>query len=305
MSAAVSFDVDAIIAKLLAARDRPPGTYVQLEANDVRQLCLTCREVLMTQPMLLELEAPVKLAGDIHGHYSDLLRLFEVAGYPPAANYLFLGDYVDRGEQSIEVTCLLFAFKVKYPFNFFLLRGNHECESMSRVYGFFDECVRRYSTPLWRHFIGTFNCLPVAAIVQGSIFCCHGGLSPELIHAEGGMDCIRRIERPTAVPDSGLLCDLLWSTPSEAAGWTPSTRRGISVMFGADIVADFLQKFELSLVCRSHQLVQNGYQLFAGRRLVTLFSVARYCEAFDNRAAIMSVDAQLRCTLHVLEAKSR
>lgn len=102
---------------------------------EVRGLCLKSREIFLQQPILLELEAPLIICGDIHGQYTDLLRLFEYGGFPPAANYLFLGDYVDRGKQSLETICLLLAYKIKYPENFFLLRGNHECASINRIYG--------------------------------------------------------------------------------------------------------------------------------------------------------------------------
>lgn len=147
---------------------------------EVRGLCLKSREIFLQQPILLELEAPLKICGDIHGQYTDLLRLFEYGGFPPEANYLFLGDYVDRGKQSLETICLLLAYKIKYPENFFLLRGNHECASINRIYGFYDECKRRYNIKLWKTFTDCFNCLPIAAIIDEKIFCCHGGLSPDL-----------------------------------------------------------------------------------------------------------------------------
>ena len=113
---------------------------MQMTENEVRGLCLKSREIFLQQPILLELEAPLKICGDIRGQYTDLLRLFEYGGFPPESNYLFLGDYVDRGKQSLESICLLLAYKIKYPENFFLLRGNHECASINRIYGFYDEC---------------------------------------------------------------------------------------------------------------------------------------------------------------------
>ena len=125
------------------------------------------------------------------------------------ANYLFLGDYVDRGKQSLEVVCLLFAYKIKYPENFFILRGNHECAGINRIYGFYDECRRRFSVKLWKAFCNTFNCLPCTAVIDDKIICMHGGLSPELSQ----MEQIANIARPCDVPDTGLLCDILWADP--------------------------------------------------------------------------------------------
>jgi len=128
------------------------------------------------------------------------LRLFEYGGFPPEANYLFLGDYVDRGKQSLETICLLLAYKIKYPENFFILRGNHECASINRIYGFYDECKRRYNIKLWKTFTDCFNCLPIAAIIDEKIFTMHGGLSPDL----NSMEQIRRVMRPTDVSPHNL-----------------------------------------------------------------------------------------------------
>ncbi|GAW83072.1 serine/threonine protein phosphatase [Plasmodium gonderi] len=294
---ALEIDIDNVISKLIEVRGTRPGKNVNLTENEIKILCLSSREIFLNQPILLELEAPIKICGDIHGQFYDLLRLFEYGGFPPDANYLFLGDYVDRGKQSLETICLLLAYKIKYPENFFLLRGNHECASINRIYGFYDECKRRYSVKLWKTFIDCFNCLPVAAIIDEKIFCMHGGLSPEL----NNMEQIRKITRPTDVPDNGLLCDLLWSDPEkEINGWGENDR-GVSFTFGQDIVQNFLRKHELDLICRAHQVVEDGYEFFAKRQLVTLFSAPNYCGEFDNAGAMMSVDETLMCSFQILK----
>eukprot|EP01010_Urceolus_cornutus_P005360 NODE_925_length_1228_cov_267.471586_g704_i0.p1 GENE.NODE_925_length_1228_cov_267.471586_g704_i0~~NODE_925_length_1228_cov_267.471586_g704_i0.p1 ORF type:complete len:325 (+),score=69.23 NODE_925_length_1228_cov_267.471586_g704_i0:62-976(+) len=290
-------EVDVIIGKLLEVRGSRPGKQVQLAEGELKALILKSREVFMSQSTLLELEAPIKICGDIHGQYYDLLRLFEYGGFPPEANYLFLGDYVDRGKQSLETICLVLSFKIKYPENFFILRGNHECASINRIYGFYDECKRRYNIRLWKTFTDTFNCMPVAAIIDEKIFTMHGGISPEL----QSMDQIRKIMRPTDVPDSGLICDLLWSDPEEGiSGWGENDR-GVSFTFGADIVEKFLRKHDLDLLCRAHQVVEDGYQFFAKRQLITIFSAPNYCGEFDNSGAMMSVDESLMCSFQILK----
>ena len=228
----------------------------------------------------------------MHGQYYDLLRIFEYGGFPPEANYLFLGDYIDRGKQSIETVCLLLCYKIKYPENFFLLRGNHECAQINRIYGFYDECKRRYSIRLWRVFSDVFNCLPVAALIDEKIFCMHGGLSPELKN----LDQIKNIMRPTDVPDQGLLCDLLWSDPERGIDAYGDNDRGVSFTFGESVVRKFNEKHDIDLICRAHQVVEDGYEFFQRRQLVTLFSAPNYCGEFDNSGAMMSVDETLMCS---------
>jgi len=226
-----------------------------------------------------------------------MLRIFDYGQYPPDSNYLFLGDYVDRGKQSIECACLVLAYKIKYPENFFVIRGNHECASINRIYGFYDECKRRYSIKLWKTFTDVFNCMPAAAVVDDKILCIHGGLSPELTDLQQ----ISRIARPTDVPDTGLLCDLIWSDPDkEIDGWGENDR-GVSFTFGEDIVASFLHKHDLDLIVRAHQVVEDGYEFFARRQLVTIFSAPNYCGEFDNAAAMMTVDESLMCSFQILK----
>ena len=280
-----SIDLDDMITRLLDAGYAGKVTKtVCLKNAEIAALCSAAREVFLSQPALVELAPPVKIVGDIHGQYTDLLRLFEMCGFPPNANYLFLGDYVDRGKQSLETILLLMCYKLKFPENFFLLRGNHECANVTRVYGFYDECKRRCNVKIWKGFIDTFNTLPIAAIVAGKIFCVHGGLSPTLTH----MDDIRQIARPTDVPDWGLLNDLLWSDPTAEEmeeDWEPN-ERGVSYCFGKKVIMEFLQKHDFDLVCRAHMVVEDGYEFFTDRILVTVFSAPNVSTSLGVVSAI-------------------
>jgi serine/threonine-protein phosphatase PP1 catalytic subunit len=132
-SSSKQLDVDDMIQRLLdVGYTGKVSKSLCLKSNEIIAVCQAAREVFLNQPTLVELSPPVKIVGDVHGQYSDLIRLFEMCGFPPAANYLFLGDYVDRGKQSLETILLLLCYKVKYPENFFLLRGNHECANVTR-----------------------------------------------------------------------------------------------------------------------------------------------------------------------------
>lgn len=288
-------DVDNIITQLLSLRETP-NKQVQIPETQIRSLCHLSREIFLEQPMVVELAAPVNIVGDIHGQYEDMLRHFDKCGFPPDTNYLFLGDYVDRGKRSLETICLLLAYKIKYPKNFFLLRGNHECASINRIYGFYDECKRRYNIKLWKTFTDCFNCLPIAALVEETIFCMHGGLSPDLQE----MSQLNNLERPLDVPDHGLICDLLWADPDEdITGWGENDR-GVSYTFGGDVVLDFLKKHNLTLIARAHQVVEDGYQFFQKRCFLTLFSAPNYCGEFDNAAAVLIVSEDLTCSFQIL-----
>jgi len=289
-------NVDSLIEKLLSVRGNKPGKQVDLKEEEIKFLIDKSLPIIKEQKMLVELEAPLHVCGDIHGQYYDLLRIFEHCGYPGEYNYLFLGDYVDRGKQSLETVCLLLCYKIKFPEKVTLLRGNHESSVTNRIYGFYDECKRRYNVRIWRSFTDLFNWLPVAAIIDEKILCMHGGLSPELKNLQNITD----ISRPTDIPDTGLLCDLLWSDPDKDCVEYDENDRGVSVIFGEKIVQDFNKKNDLDLIIRAHQVVDDGYEFFAQRQLITIFSAPNYCGEFDNSAGIMIIDESLTCSLKVL-----
>ena len=268
----------------------------QLTQEEIKFLCTKSLEIFMEEPVLLEVSAPVNICGDTHGQYNDLLRLFEFGGRPPKTNYLFLGDYVDRGKNSVETMGLLLAYKIKYPNNFFLLRGNHESELINHVYGLYDECRRRYNLKVYKLFSDCFNWLPISAIVDDKILCMHGGISPDLT----SLDKIRKIVRPTEVPDKGLLCDLLWSDPDKMANGWGGNERGVSVTFNENIVNKMIEDLDIDLICRAHQVVEKGYEFFADKKLVTVFSAPNYCNQFDNAGAMMLVDENLMCGFKIL-----
>ena len=192
-----------------------------LKEDEVKLLCDASIEILIEEANVQRVDSPVTVCGDIHGQFYDLCELFKVGGDCPGTNYLFMGDFVDRGYYSVETFLLLLSLKLRYPDRVTLIRGNHESRQITQVYGFYDECKRRYSVKLWRIFADCFNCMPVAAVVEDKILCMHGGLSPDLDHLSQIFD----IPRPTDVPDEGLLCDLLWADPDlNVMGWGYNAR---------------------------------------------------------------------------------
>jgi serine/threonine-protein phosphatase PP1 catalytic subunit len=304
----IDIDIDEIIKKLYPFENKPMSQRLKdeqiklvsesnlLSEEELKYLCIKSMEIFMQESSFLELTAPIIICGDIHGQYRDLIRLFDFGGTPEKKQYLFLGDYVDRGKNSIECISLLLAYKIKFPKNIYLLRGNHESEMINRTYGFYDECKRRYNLRIWKIFSDCFNWLPISAIVNSKILCMHGGLSPDLKELKN----IKKIVRPTEVPDKGLLCDLLWSDPdADAEDWAPNNR-GISVLFNENLVEKAIDELDIDLICRAHQVVESGYEFFAQRQLVTVFSAPNYCGEFDNAGAFMLVNKDLMCGFKVL-----
>jgi serine/threonine-protein phosphatase PP1 catalytic subunit len=291
--------IDAIISKLLNTKEEFTINNISITEDDANLLISEGIRVISNESVCLELSPKLNVCGDIHGQYYDLLRLFEINGHPPKSRYLFLGDYVDRGKQSLETICLLIAYKIRYPKDIYLLRGNHESANVCKVYGFFDECKKRLSVKIWKSFCDLFDYLPLTALIDSKILCMHGGISRDLISVKQ----LKEIKRPLEVPEYGLVCDLLWSDPSNNIdSWGPN-ERGVSCTFSSKVLEYFLEKNELDLLCRAHQVVEEGYEFFGEQSLVTIFSAPNYLGEFDNNGAVMQIDNELLCSFQILEAK--
>lgn len=265
----------------------------------------------------------MQICGDIHGQFYDLMELLKVGGACPDTNYLFLGDFVDRGFYSVETFLLLLALKVRYPDRITLIRGNHESRQITQVYGFYDECLRKYgSVNVWRYCTEIFDYFSLSAVVDNKIFCVHGGLSPSI----NTLDQIRILDRKQEVPHDGAMCDLMWSDPegkstpydmpmsyqdgsnsfiilprTDIEGWGLSPR-GAGYLFGGDVVEKFNMVNELNLICRAHQLVMEGYKWMFNDTLVTVWSAPNYTYRCGNVAAILELDEHLERSFKIFEA---
>lgn len=272
-----------------------------LAEQDVATLCKLAQDIMVKENNVQPVRCPVTVCGDTHGQFHDLMELFRIGGKPPYTNYLFMGDYVDRGYYSVETVSLLVCIKVRYPERITILRGNHESRQITQVYGFYDECVRKYgSANVWKLFTELFDFFPLTGLVETQIFCLHGGLSPQI----DNLDHIMALDRVQEVPHEGPMCDLLWSDPDERCGWGVSPR-GAGYTFGQDISETFNQTCGLTLISRAHQLVMEGYNWCHDKSVVTIFSAPNYCYRCGNQAAVMELDEHLEYTFLQFEPAPR
>lgn len=294
---------------LLPETWRPPQNRAfQLKAEEIILLCDEVQPLFEAESTLLQISAPVKVFGDIHGQYADLMRIFHQYGAPQRGDggdiqlvdYLFLGDYVDRGKHSLETIVLLLALKIQYPSRVFILRGNHESPEVNARDGFLHECVERLGgkkpgVAAWRRLNLLFEWLPLAAVVNGCILAVHGGIGRTL----GTLDEIAAMQRPLRMggPYSDLLLDLMWSDPTssdDVLGVHTNPERGSPVVcYGPDRVNTFLRTNRLSLIVRGHECVMDGFQRFAGGKLITVFSATNYCGKWSNAGAILVIGKDL------------
>uniref|UniRef100_A0A8C5KXS8 Serine/threonine-protein phosphatase n=1 Tax=Jaculus jaculus TaxID=51337 RepID=A0A8C5KXS8_JACJA len=263
----------------------------QLSESQVKSLCEKAKEILTKESNVQEVHCPVTVCGDVHGQFLDLMELFRIGGKSPDTNYLFM----------VETVTLLVALKVRYHERFTTLRGNHESRQITQVYGFYDECLRKYENAnVWKYFIDLFDYLPLTALADRQIFCLHGGLAPSI----DTLDHIGALDHLQEVPHEGPMCDLLWSDPDDGGGWGISPL-GAGYTFGQDISETFNHANGLTLVSRAHQLVMEGYNWCHDRNVVTIFSAPNCCYHCGNQAAIMELDDTLKYFLQFDPAPHR
>eukprot|EP00732_Lithocolla_globosa_P004092 Lithocolla_globosa_v1_NODE_3596_length_1626_cov_144.644812.p1 type:complete len:464 gc:universal NODE_3596_length_1626_cov_144.644812:1550-159(-) len=273
----------------------------------------TAAQVLRQEENLIEIEAPLTVCGDIHGQYYDLMKLFEVGGNPATTRYLFLGDYVDRGYFSCECVFYLYALKIWYPKTIMMLRGNHECRHLTDYFTFKMECTHKYSLELYDAIMTSFDCLPLAALMNKQFLCIHGGLSPEL----NTLDDIKNLDRFREPPAYGIMCDILWADPLEDFGsekkdefFTHNNTRGCSYFYSYNAVCAFLERNKLLSVIRAHEAQDTGYRMYRKSKstgfpsLITLFSAPNYLDMYNNKAAVLKYEnnvmniRQFNCSPH-------
>jgi len=272
-----------------------------LSEEQVLLLCSAAKDILINERNVQNVTCPVNLSGDIHGQFYDLMELFKIGGKPPYSNYVFMGNYVNRGYYSVECISLLVALKVRYKTVIWVTRGNHESRQITRAYGFYDECLRKYGNAnVWKLFTDLFDYFPLTCAVEKELFCVHGGISPQI----DTLDELMRLDRVQEVPHAGALCDLLWSDPDDRFGWGMSAR-GAGYTFGPDISEQFLSRNGLTMICRAHQLVMSGYSWSHDKNVVTIFSAPNYCYRSGNQAAIMMLDEHLAYTFKQFDSAPR
>ncbi|CAH8615014.1 unnamed protein product, partial [Dicrocoelium dendriticum] len=273
------------------------GRLAQIEEAEVLRLANECATLFMKEPACLDLDLhePLYIVGDLFGQHSNLVQIFAKLGPPPQKRYLFLGNYVDRGDRAIELVSLLFAYKVLYPDRIFMLRGNHECMYVSLHYGFSFECRQRQFLKTWIAFMNTFDCLPAVAIVENSVFCTHSGIIHDIPYSfVSSVSHLKEffkvwIPRPTQLTNNKIWTELTWSEPQIDSRFWQLNPAGQGYLFPEEAVVKFCERFGLQQVIRSHDLIKRGYEFAASSKLLTLFSMPQTARQCRNMGALVQL----------------
>ncbi|GMR58368.1 hypothetical protein PMAYCL1PPCAC_28563, partial [Pristionchus mayeri] len=275
--------------------------------RDILRVMVHVKELFKKEPPLVECKLPIVVVGDIHGQFSDLQRVFTIFSDKERLGcfnqrFVFLGDYVDRGKQSLECIMLVFILKILFPGEFILLRGNHEMRPINMAYGFLMELEERYerrdARKLFFYFNEVFTFMPLCCIAGDTIMCMHGGICPEVTNREE----FKKIPKPYINSGDHVITEsLLWADPMYGEPRArPNKIRGLGVHFGEPLVDEICEKLGVKLIVRGHQMMMNGFKFFNGHKLVTVFTASHYYPDKLNHGAVMVVDATGRCGFRII-----
>lgn len=282
------------------------NTCAQIDKNSVKpeeflQIILDAEMMLKNDPIMIKLNNDVCVVGDIHGSIHSLISIFCQIGYPPEHKYIFLGDYVDRGKNGVDVIMLLYCFKILFPDSVYMLRGNHECEHLTQMYGFKYEAVKKYSSNIYSAIIESFNVLPIIATFE-DILLLHGGIPESGV----SLDIIKIMQKPNNIMEPSIFADILWSDPNSSIYLFTESGRGVGHIFGGSSLFRYLKSNKMKMLIRSHQVCQNGYEYpFLGndsyeKTCLTIFSCYDYGNK-GNNAAVVILSKQQKPLIHVLK----
>lgn len=292
--------IESIIKKFSQPIKLQNSPQNKISLSEIQLVCQESIEIFKEEPTLLRIDAPFIVCGDLFGHFNDMIAYFHTWGFPPKTKYLFLGNYIDNGENSIETIILLLALKIKYPSHIYLLRGDHETPNLNKRFGFFAECAKKYNQSIYETFNQVFNYLPLAAVISQRILCIHGGISPEL-HS---LNQIKNIKRPLSIPEEpSYIRDLICASPSAEHDGFFLDRLNNSCSFGEDVTELFLNSLNLDTLFRSGKAAEEGYEFpfSPGISVLTLFSATDMVGNPGNKGAICNVEENLRCTFSFLD----
>ena len=270
----------------------------ELPSNqEFNKIYLKAKEILDQRKNIAILNTPLIICGCINAHFEELKDIFKICGDISENKYLFLGDYVGRGWNSLSTFMLLILYLIKYPNNITLLRGNHDSRTMSIMYGLYDECLKKIekkdeAEDIYNKINELFDLLQLAAVVDNKYFCIHGGLSPELKK----IDILNNIERKKEIPEKGIITDLIWSDPKEEVNEFEPSKKGAGQFYGEKAVNDFIKENNnIEMIIRSHELVDDGRKFQFNNKLLTVFSAPDYGgrEGF-NIGSVLKIDEKYK-----------
>ncbi len=288
--------------------------FYDFEKDKVLTLIKQAKQIIEPSNMVLSVKYPIKIFGNIHGQYNDLMRYFNIFGRPAefkgdieSFEYLFLGNYCSRGSHMLETICLLLSLKLKYPEQIHLLRGSHDDREILKYLGLAEECISKLGdTPdskdsVFSALCDLFNYFPIAAIIKDTVLCLHSGIP------EGqSIESINAIKKPYSPETNKIIADILWSQPSiykDDYIQNNYSNQYRKLSFTNDSLTKFLTENKLNILVRSKDVIQPGFERIFNSKVITIFSATNYNGNTLNDGAVLFVKRNLELQPKVITSE--